>query len=409
MVEKDDISIIRDLTCKYLEICNRPEQDRLRNLWRDHNSLERTRPLIIVSGGSAYASEIPQVYRLQCEDPFWKPYESDLRKNIFDAGLGDDRIFEPWLTLRARYKCRGWGVKVDRRQADEDGGSFKVDYPIKEESDIEKLRMPWHELDEEQMEADYQRLYDAVGDLITISVDRSPAYRTWSGDIATDLGYLRGIENFMLDMADRPHWLHQLADFLKEGILRTHKQAEEAGDWGLNNHENQSMPYARELKDPAPDHQGVGRDQLWYFAAAQEFALVGPRQHEEFLLKYQIPIMSKFGLTAYGCCEDLTQKIDILRQIPNLRRIAVTPWADVEKCAEQIGTDYVISWRPSPAQMVCTDFSEERIRRITEEALKACEGQHVDICLKDIQTVCNEPKRLRKWVDITRSLAEKYA
>ncbi len=41
----------------------------------------------------------------------------------------------------------------------------------------------------------------------------------------------------------------------------------------------------------------------------------------------------------------------MLRQFPNLRNIVVTPRADVRRCAEQIGTDYVISWRPNPADM----------------------------------------------------------
>ena len=72
---------------------------------------------------------------------------------------------------------------------------------------------------------------------------------------------------------------------------------------------------------------------------------------EEFLLRYQLPILEKFGLVSYGCCEDLTRKIDMLRRIPNLRRIGIAPAADVAKCAEQIGRDYVLSYRPSP-----TDF-----------------------------------------------------
>ena len=99
--------------------------------------------------------------------------------------------------------------------------------------------------------------------------------------------------------------------------------------------------------------------------------------HDEFLLQYQLPIMSRFGLVAYGCCEDLTRKIDMLRQIPNLRIIAVTPRADVGRCAEQIGTDYVISWRPNPADMVCCGFDEARIRRILREGLAAARGAPV--------------------------------
>ena len=55
--------------------------------------------------------------------------------------------------------------------------------------------------------------------------------------------------------------------------------------------------------------------------------------------------------------EDLTNKIDMLRTIPNLRRIAVSPFANVRRCAEQIGTDYVMSYRPSPADMVSYGFN----------------------------------------------------
>jgi len=193
---------------------------------------------------------------------------------------------------------------------------------------------------------------------------------------------------------------------MRDGVLRTHDQAEAAGDWGLASHNNQAMTYSRELPDPAPDTDGVKRFQLWHFASAQEFALVSPQMHDEFLLQYQIPIAARFGLTAYGCCEDLTNKIDILRQIPNLRRIAATPWADVPKFAEQVGTDYVISWRPSPANMICTGFDPDRVRKITREALTASRGLHIDITLKDIQTVEGEPQRLAEWVRTTKEVIE---
>ena len=58
---------------------------------------------------------------------------------------------------------------------------------------------------------------------------------------------------------------------------------------------------------------------------------------DAFILQYQIPGLKKFGLVALGCCEDVTRKIDGFRQIPNLRRIAVTPFADAAQCAEEIG------------------------------------------------------------------------
>jgi hypothetical protein len=128
--------------------------------------------------------------------------------------------------------------------------------------------------------------------------------------------------------------------------------------------------------------------------------------HEEFLLDYQLPILREFGLVAYGCCEDLTTKIDMLRKIPNLRRIAVSPFADCPRCAAQIGKDYVISYRPSPTDMVGYGYDEARIRKILERDLSACRGCHVDLTLKDVETVEGDPERVRRWVGLARSIAE---
>ena len=95
-----------------------------------------------------------------------------------------------------------------------------------------------------------------------------------------------------------------------------------------------------------------------------------------------------------------------MRQIPNLRRIAITPFADAARCAEQIGTDYVLSYRPSPTEMVGYGFDESRIRRILKRDLEACKHCKVDITLKDVETVQHEPDRVRKWVEITRKVID---
>jgi len=404
-----DVRVLRDLAQRYAEVCARPEMKARRDAWRRHNSFRGGPPLIYVR---AFAwTEMPES-RLVCEDPFLRSFENTLRYRLFWAGLDDDSVFEPWLTLGAVHRCTGWGLDIPRRFSGEKRGSWKIDYPIKSLKDADRLRAPWHEIDELETARRAERLQEAVGDALIVNVDRAPAYRVWSADLSTDLGYLRGIEHFMLDMVVNPEWLHRLLRFMSDGVLRTHEQAEAAGDWGLGAHENQAMPYAEELPDPAPNVNGVPRRQLWTFLAAQEFTGVSPAMHEEFLLRYQLPILQEFGLTSYGCCEDLTRKIDMLRQIPNLRRIAVAPAADVAKCAEQIGGDYVLSYRPSPADMVGYGFDPDRIRRILRHDLTACQrnGCFVDITLKDVETVEGDPDRVRQWVLLTREvIAEVYA
>jgi hypothetical protein len=410
MTNTKDVQILRELARQVAEIAARPVQEERRGLWRRHNSLQPTRPLLYVRGGVAFNDILePQ---LKCEDPFYRAHERHLRRMIFQDTVGDDFIIEPWITQRASYVTPEeglWGVPVQRTPSTEEGGAWKCDPPLKEPEDIEKLLRPHHRIDEEATARNVEKLQEAVGDYLEVNVDRAPVYRVWHADISTDLGYLREIEQFMWDMVDRPEWLHELVGFLRDGVLTTHEEAEEAGDWRLANSENQAMPYSLELPDPEANSDPVDRDELWCLCAVQEMAQVGPDMHDEFVLQYQLPIIEKFGLVAYGCCEDLTNKIDMLRQVPNLRRIAVTPWADVARCAEQIGDDYVYSWRPSPANQVCVQFDPDYIRKTVREAMEATRGCHVDITLKDIQTLEGEPERLREWVQIVRDVTDRYA
>ncbi len=405
----EEIGIVRDLAKKYMEICDERKQLETRDMWRRHNSF-RTTPILIYVRAFAW-NEMPES-KCKCRDGTLRHYENFFREAIFRAAFKDDFIFEPWVNVGASYKCSGWGVSAERHFADEKNESltaFKVEYPLKELADFEKMRIPWHEIDEVKTAERKGIIEDAIGDIITINVDRAPAYRMWAGDISTDLGYLRGIENIMMDMFDNPEWLHRLLAFMRDGILKTHEQAEKAGDWGLCAHQNQAMPYSEELQDPMSNVNGMKRSQLWGYMAAQEYTLVSPEMHEEFLLQYQLPILEKFGLAAYGCCEDLTRKIGMLRKIPNLRRIAVSPFANVAKCAEQIGSDYIISYRPSPSDMVSYGFEPDRIKKIISGDLSILKrnGSFFDITLKDVETVQNDPDRIRRWVEIVRGVTEK--
>ncbi|MHB9035406.1 MAG: uroporphyrinogen decarboxylase/cobalamine-independent methonine synthase family protein [Armatimonadota bacterium] len=406
VTKESGIAILRSLAMRYLEICNNSEQNSRRDLWRRHNGLERTRPPIYVR--AIPWIEVPEVHRLECKDGFLRGYEQWLRMMIFRSAIDDDYIYEPWITVEAvKMAPPGgiWGLEVKEICGEGPRGAVKYDAPIKNLSDKDKLIFPHHAVDEEATACNHARLNDAIGDILPVIVDRAPFYRVWGGDIITQLAYLRGLEQVMWDMVDNPEWLHELLTFMRDGILTVQEEAEASGDWRLYNHENQAMPYATELADPSTDPVPVMRSQLWYFCAAQELTLVSPRMHDEFMLQYQLPIIEKFGLVAYGCCEDLTEKIDMLRQIPNLRRIAIAPRADVRRCAEQVGADYVMSYRPNPAEMVCCGFDPDHVRRTLRNALDECIGCHVDITLKDVETVEGCPERLIEWARIAKEVA----
>lgn len=405
----NDVRILRELAKEVAEIANKPIQDARRDLWRKQNSFENARPPIYMR---AFAfDEFFDRKSLKCEDGFFRGYEYYLQMMKFRDTIGDDFIIEPWLTVNAVYdppvELR-WGVRAELGEKPRQTGAAAFNPEILEEEELKKLVVPKHNVNEAETKERVDKLTEAVGDIIGVDLNRGPMLAMWTADISTDLAKLRGLEQIMWDVYDRPEWLHRLLTFMRDGVLKVHEEAERAGDFSLTCHQNQAMPYAKELKDPKPNTYGVKREELWFYMASQEYTSIGPEMFYEFLLQYQIPILEKFGLVAYGCCEDLTGKIGYIKKIPNLRRIAVTPYSNAEKCAQQIGRDYILSWRPSPSLMLSTGLDEDFVREFMRKHFRIFKenGNIFDITLKDVETVNHQPENIKRWVQIVREEIE---
>ena len=408
MLSVKDKDIIRSLASEYMQIASLPVQNERRKLWSDHFSLNATRPPVMASFGmhnrwctGAFGDSV-----MECENPELRGYERTLKMALFQHEIGDDTILEPWLTVAASTGDGWgglWGLKSRHIPPDSPDGAWKYDPALAEYTDAEKLEVPHHFVDEADTQRRIGLLSEAVGDIIPININRGPRCLGFAADIITILCFLRGLELVMTDMYENPEWLHGVLAYMRDGVLTNQSEAETAGDLSLACSMNGETPYCDELEWPKANSGPRKLSQLWGFCAAQEMTLVSPAQHDEFVLQYQLPIMKRFGLVHYGCCENLTKKIDMLRQIPNLRSIAVTPSADVAKCAEQIKDDYAISWRPNPTDMVCARFEPDRIRKIVRSTLESTRDCHIHIHLKDVETQCGDNDRLRKWTEIVKS------
>jgi hypothetical protein len=131
--------------------------------------------------------------------------------------------------------------------------------------------------------------------------------------------------------------------------------------------------------------------------------------HWDFAIRHDLRWLARWGLTYYGCCEPLDQKIDLLRRIPNLRKISVSPWCNTQRVVDAIGTDYVVSRKPSPAIFAEDQWHPDRARQALVEFLDQARGCHVELIMKDISTVRYQPQRLWEWAAMASELAEDYA
>jgi hypothetical protein len=204
-------------------------------------------------------------------------------------------------------------------------------------------------------------------------------------------------------------------EFLMNGTIKYLDAMESEGLLRLNNNEyifasntplgSNGLACTNELPDKGYDSEHITTKDLWGYTMAQEFTGVSPGQLNEFVLPYQKMIAERFGLNAYGCCECNDKKWEMIaRQIPNLRELSVSHACNLEVAAEALKNNYVLSWKPHPAAMIAT-FDEQYIRDELRKGLKITQDCCVAICLRDVQTLFNEPQRVIRWTDIAMEMA----
>ena len=411
-----DIEILRDLAKQFFEAANHESQNAKRKLWSDLNSLKSRQVPVYILDPQGILREVFSESDFKCEDELFRVYEKWLRLWLYRLTFNDDCIPEPWITVGAEYKegaqdWRNWGFKPEETRYISETLAFQMpDAPIKTPKDLEKLAAGIGVIDDIKSTEKINKLTDAIGDIIPVIPDFYPPK---VGGLSYTLAYLLGPEQMMYQFYDNPEMVHKLSRIISDASLKICADAEKSERFTncnstfIGNPQIQAPPYTHELPNPGK-YQPVSMKQHWIYDCAQEFEGAGPEIFNEFLIEYQKPIYEQFGLSAYGCCENLTKKIKYLKRIKNLRRVAVTPWADCEDCAKQLKDKYVISWRPHPAEMVTTGFDPELITRIIKNAKEIFDRYNCfwEINLKDFISVENDRDRLSNWVKVARRALE---
>ncbi|HET7769420.1 MAG TPA: hypothetical protein VFN74_11650 [Chloroflexota bacterium] len=397
--------LIRELAHRVAEIAASPEQAAIQRRWRDVNALRKPdRAPVWCRPVEAWHELLPDD-ALTCEDRFHRGLERALRHILIKHEIGDDEPVERTWRVAASFTqtpAHTWGVEIRRIEPDEPGGAYHYDSPLKEEADFDRLALPTYTYDPERTRRALERTDETLGDILPVVPGCDAPL---SGTLCDTAAALRGQGELMWDLAERPHLVHRLMAHLSEGTVRAQRAREATGLLTLNNH---GPMYTSDPPDPAPPPGQVRLSDLWIAANSQDFDQVSPAMWEEFLLAYQRPIFEQFRFVSYGCCENLTRKMDTVLSIPNLRVFVCSAWTDLEKVVEAVGDRYVIMWRQKATDVIfATDLHE--IRRQVDEGMRIAAGCRVQIVLRELQTLNGHLDRLKEWATVAKEVAWRYA
>lgn len=403
-----DKIILRELAKTVAELAARSIETEKRQLWSAHNQLEATRPVIFCDPENGW-NEIVRSEDLRCQSTLARDWEFRLRKEIFWASsMQDDRVTLPEFHIAHVYHETGWGMH-ETRIGGEQGGAYTWDAPLKDYALLDRMQFPQIIIDENATQAQLTLAHELFNGILDVQLK---TIWWWTFGLTQTLVYLRGLTPFLMDFIDQPDGLHRAMAFLRDGSMARLDFLESHHLLSLNNNGTYvgSGGFGWTTALPQADFSGVVRTKdLWGFAESQETSTISPRMFNEFILPYQLPLLERFGLNCYGCCEPLDTRWRFVQTIPRLRRVSISPWSNPEVMAEHLGDRYIFSCKPNPAYLAASVFDEDVSRAELRRVIRAARANHcrLELIMKDNHTIANDPRRVIRWVEIAREESER--
>lgn len=423
-ITPEEKSIIRELAKQVHDASMRPEMEEKRNLWFAHNDLETTDPVIAVFPEMSWW-EIIRPESLICKSDEAREIEWLLRAKLFRANvIKDDVPVENIWEVQKIITDTGWDKLDPNHKNSAFGNASYVDNclgsvplawrndfsfeargmhfePILENpEDLSRLGLPtviYHERETMEKLALHQ---DLLGDILDVQlVGKKWLYFA----LVETYSDFRGLEQLMYDIYEEPEMLDEAMYIMEEGYHHLLDQYLEMELLTTNGNQayngSGGMSYTKQL----PNENRVCKDlkEFWGFSESQEFTMVGPEQHWEFAQKHEKTLADRFGLYSYGCCEPVENKLKYIMDFNGIRRISVSPWADIPRCSEQIQQKAVYSWKPNPSYYLNNysqdnkDLMENYIKNMLTQTKNNC----AEIILKDTHTCQHDPMRFESWVN----------
>lgn len=408
--EKD---VLKRLAGEIADIAKDPVNAERVELWTKLNDLNSERPMVWINEIPWHEMNVDDELTIQCQDPWARQFEDQLRKTIYQwKHMPGDMVVNDYLECPLAIHSTDFGVieDVDIVKTDEQNDivSRHFNVQIKEPDDIAKIQMPKITHYEDITNLMYDTMRDLFHDIMPVK--KVGQTHIWF----TPWDYLIrwwGIQEAMLDLIERPQMVHDGVERMVQAWMVELDQFEEQNLLSLDNRNirvgSGGYGYVSDLPGDDFDPDWVRPKNMWGCSNAQIFSDVSPKMHWDFALEHDLQWLARWGLTYYGCCEPLDRKMKLMRKIPNLRKISISPWCKMKRAMNEVGQDYAMSIKPNPAVFATDVWHPEDAKAQVQAILEQDNGEHhIEFIMKDISTVRYKPQRLWEWESIIMAMVQ---
>jgi len=409
-VSSNDKAVFRNTASRYRDIANDPINEKRKHLWKNCNDKKMSRPPVMI-----YQLPWPEIklpMPLETNEPFLIQMFRQMQQEIWQwENCPVDMVVEKVFKIPKAVTDNGFGLETMGQSIDQGTGISSTHFTpqITKPEDVNKIRPPKVTHDEAETQRRMDIMTELVGEILELQAVGQSDYWFYCFAPWDTLSIWCNPTTMFMDLMLKPQMLKDAHQRLVEARISRYEQYEQMGLLERNDCNGWLTPGGYGYTDdlPSEDFNGIVRPKdQWCFCAAQMFTGISPEMFDEFAVSKELQYMNRFGKTYYGCCEGLHDKIEILRKIPNLKKISMSPWADLGQAVENGVGDYVVSLKPNPAIFAESDWSLETAKNDLKKSIDSLGGCHFEIVLKDLSTVRNEPFRLTEWAQMAMKLVE---
>ena len=407
-ITQKDRETLRTLAARYMSYALTDKNNEKRELWRALNHLHMQKPMITIDQMPWHELDVDGSLVCTVEDPYFRGIEWQLRTQIYKwEHLPADMVLNPYITLPRPIHNTGFGMTTKNVEPERPGIQIHLfEDQLYEMEAVEKIKTPVLTLDHTRQ----AELLAAAEDIFAgIAPVRLGGIQTHSG-LWDQITFWKGVENCYIDLLDRPELIHAIMDHYTTAFLAQLDQINALGAYDVTSNICHCSYTFGEGEEETERPYATSHD-AWTFSMAQLFTSVSPAINEEFEVPYMTRIFSRFKSVYYGCCERLDDRLDIIDRMPNIRKISCSPWSDREHFAAVLPKKYIMSNKPNPSYLAQTSFDEDVVRADLRRTITAAKenGLCLELLLKDITTVCGDPRRLWRWSEIAVEECENAA